>query len=50
MISFTTFKGFVYTLKKDMSITNGQTATLLKAGTVVHYQSLSNGVYFYAQA
>jgi hypothetical protein len=48
MIKFPTYKGAVYTLKKDISVAKGRSATLLKAGTTVHFQTLKNGKYFYA--
>lgn len=48
MIKFSTYKGQVYTLKQDISVAKGRRATLLKAGTTLHFQTLKNGKYFYA--
>ena len=48
MIKFNSYKGQVYTLKRDMFVGKGRSASMLKAGTTVKYQKLRNGQYFYA--
>lgn len=44
MIKFSRYKGPIFTLKKDISVTKRLT---VKAGTKLMYQTLRNGQYFY---